>query len=170
MSYDSQRACTVLFGGLHQNIRLGDTWELPSNIASTAATFGTGCGIPALDLSPIANAGPIINTTAQAAVNNVPSPFAFVALGGSRTAIGPFPLPLSLSGFGMPGCDLLQSFDASLPTAPTGPGTATFSLPIPNLPNLMGLHLYLQGWAIAPGVNPASVIVSNGIDWGVGNS
>jgi hypothetical protein len=139
-------------------------------LASAVATFGTGCGIPALDLSPIATAPPIINTTAQVAVNNIPSPFSFVALGGSRTAVGPFPLPLSLSGIGMPGCDLLQSFDVSLAATPTGPGSATFGLPIPNLPVLMGVHVYLQGWAIAPGANPASLIVSNGIDWGIGNS
>jgi hypothetical protein len=47
-------------------------------------------------------------------------------------------------------------------------GTATYSLPLPNWSGLIGLHLYLQGWANAPGVNAGNTIVSNGIDWLIG--
>jgi hypothetical protein len=41
-------------------------------------------------------------------------------------------------------------------------------LPLPNWSGLIGLHLYLQGWANAPGVNAGNTIVSNGIDWLIG--
>jgi len=28
----------------------------------------------------------------------------------------------------------------------------------------------LQGWAVAPGANAGNTIVSNGLEWGIGNS
>ena len=49
-------------------------------------------------------------------------------------------------------------------------GTATFSLPLPNTAGLIGLHLYLQGWAYAPGANAGDMIVSNGVEWLIGNT
>jgi len=70
----------------------------------------------------------------------------------------------------MPGCDLLQSADIlGLGTSPLTPSTLSFSLAIPNLPTLLGFHLYLQAYAFAPGVNPLQIIISNGIDWLLGN-
>ena len=168
MAYDSLRGRIVLFGGC---CYLGDTWEWDSQNLAYALTFGAGCGSPVLDLAPVANARPVIGTTGQAALTNIPSPpaIAFVALGWSRTTSGGFSLPLSLAGFGMPGCDLLQSAEAAAnPTTATGPGTATFSLPLPGIAGLLGLHLYLQGWATAPGTNSGNLIVSNGIHWRIG--
>ena len=117
MAYDSLRGATVLFGGADLNGFLGDTWE--RHHPSTAISFGSGCGSPALVLSQIASARPTIGMTAQAALTNIPASLAFVAVGWSRTAYGPFPLPLALAGYGMPGCDLLQSGEeAALPTTP----------------------------------------------------
>lgn len=171
MAYDSQRGRTVMFGGVTPPAAVfGDTWEWTGGLLGTAATFGTGCGSPALVLSPIANARPVINTTAQAALTNIPSSLAFVAVGWSDSAFGPVPLPMSLAPNGMPGCDLLQSAEAAgISTASTGPATATFSGRLPNWSGLIGLRLYLQGWAVAPGVNPANVIVSNGLEWVIGS-
>jgi hypothetical protein len=172
MAYDSQRGCTVLFGGSGNGNFFGDTWEygLPTPVAATATPYGSGCGSPALTLSPVASARPLINTAAQAALTNIPSSLAFVALGWSRTIAGPFPLPFTLAGYGMLGCDLLQSAEfAALPVTFTGTDSALFSVPVPNIGGLMGLHLYLQAWAVAPGANPGDKIVSNGIEWAIGN-
>jgi hypothetical protein len=160
MAYDSRRACTVLFGGIVGFNTLDDTWDW------TSLVYGTGCGAPALTLVPDPGAPPRINHTAQAALGNIPSASAFVALGLSRAVFGGIPLPMSLGGLGMPGCDLLQSAEAlAWPVTQTGPGTATFSASVPNLTALVGMHLYLQAWAIAPGANAANAIVSNGVDW-----
>jgi hypothetical protein len=169
MAYDSQRARVLLFGGrLYGGLILRDTWDFGQPLA-TAHIYGTGCGSPALDLAPLVSARPIIGTTGQAVLTNVPSSLAFVALGWSRSSFGGFNLPLSLAGFGMPGCDLLQSAEAAaVPTTITGPSTATFGLPLPNLAGLIGLTVYLQGWAVAPGYNPGHTIVSNGIVWRIG--
>ncbi|MBK8100821.1 MAG: hypothetical protein IPK26_27355 [Planctomycetes bacterium] len=170
MAYDSHRQRTVLFGGT-TNVVLGDTWEWNGYWTSIAVAFGSGCGRPALALSPVANGRPSINTTAQVSLTNIPASLAFVALGWSRTVLGAFSLPLSLSGFGMPGCDLLQSADvAALPLSSNGPGAATYSLFIPNSTAYIGLHVYLQGWAVSPGANPSDTIVINGVKWALGNS
>jgi hypothetical protein len=159
MVYDSQHWRTVLFGG-NSSSTLDDTWTWSDGI------FGTGCGNPALVLASIATARPILSMTAQASLANIPSSVAFVSLGWSRFAMGPVALPLTLAGIGMPGCDLLQSADAAaLPVTSTGAGTATFNLPIPNWSVLVGLDVYLQGWAWAPGANSGNAIVSNGLEW-----
>lgn len=166
MAYDDQLGKSVMFGGYNNPAALGDTWEWL--VSSTAAAFGIGCGAPFLDMSSLANALPTINTTAQARLTNIPSSLAFVALGWSRTALGPFVLPIPLAG--MPGCEVLQSSEAAaLPVTPNGHGAATFNLTIPNWPVLIGVHVYLQGWAYAPGANSGNTIVSNGLDWGIGS-
>lgn len=170
MAYDSLRGRVVLFGGYGSgvNITLGDTWEW-TGLPGTASTYGSGCGSPALALSPLGPYLPMIAATARASLVNVPSTLAFVALGWSRTAIGPFALPLPMASWGMPGCNFLQSAEvAALPVTITGPNTATFTLPIPNMSVLIGAQVYLQGWAFAPGVNPGETIVSNGLNWGIG--
>jgi hypothetical protein len=43
-----------------------------------------------------------------------------------------------------------------------------FSLLIPNVSVALGFRCYLQSCAFAPGQNPLSIIVSNGIEWIVG--
>jgi len=147
-----------------------DTFEVVRGPLATASQFGSGCGNPAMTMFPVASAPPAINATAQASLTNIPSTLAFVALGWSRAMVGPFALPFPLVGYGMPGCFMLQSAEAAAqPVAFTGPGTATFSLPLPNWAGLVGLHLHLQGWANAPGANAAQAIVSNGIEWVIGH-
>ena len=69
----------------------------------------------------------------------------------------------------MTGCWMLQSTDVlGQPAASTGLGAATYSLPVPFYASLLGVHVYLQGWAVAPGMNSANIIVSNGLDWQIG--
>ena len=139
------------------------------NVASLVATFGAGCGSPVFDLA--GSSPPVIGTTAQAVLSNAPTPFAFLAIGWSNTFRGSAPLPLPLAGIGMPGCELLQSAEVlGLAATPTGTGTATYDWPLPNLGSLIGLQAYLQGWALAPGQNAAGLIVSNGLEWRIGNS
>ncbi|MSR38996.1 MAG: hypothetical protein EXS02_09185, partial [Planctomycetes bacterium] len=93
MAYDSGRNRTVLFGGYAFGIGpIGDTWE--GGVNASASAYGTGCGSPALTISP--GALPRINTTAQALLTNIPASLAFVCLGWSNTTTGIFALPLSL--------------------------------------------------------------------------
>ncbi|MEZ6036614.1 MAG: hypothetical protein R3F29_03985 [Planctomycetota bacterium] len=152
----------VLFGGFDGSVILGDTWVLGSG-----GVYGAGCGTPPLQLVSDSTAPPQLGQVARAQVLNAPTPFAGMAIGEHRDFIGPFPLPLPLASLGMPGCDLWQSAEiVGLPVVATGSGMQ-FALPIPISPALVGLHLYLQAYALAPGANAASIIVSNGLEWGV---
>jgi hypothetical protein len=172
LTYDSQRGKTVMLGGAEQSGgAFGDAWEWEGLQApqGSASLFGTGCGSPVLSLSPVANARPAINATAQATLSNIPGSLAFVALGWSRTLVGPFALPFPLVGYGMSGCFMLQSSEvAAQPVAFVGPGSATYGVALPNWSGLLGLRVYLQGWAVAPGANPGNAIVSNGLEWVIG--
>lgn len=105
-------------------------------------------------------------------VADVPMPpgIALLAVGLSATALGSTPLPMSLSPFGLTGCNLLQdtAVALALPTDPAVAGTAQAHLPIPLLPWLAGYRLFAQAWAMAPGVNAAGLIVSDGLDFVIG--
>jgi glucose/arabinose dehydrogenase len=139
----------------------------PSVLSSTV-TYGLGCGNPPLDLS--GSSPPIIGTTGQVVLSHAPTTFAFIAIGFSNTILGAATLPVSLAGIGMPGCLLLQSAEVGgLVMTPTGPGTAQYDWPLPNLGGLIGQRVYLQGWALAPAYNAIGVIVSNGVEWRIGN-
>lgn len=173
MVHDPAAGKIVLFGGFVTTtgnpIYLAETWE--RSLWSTATTYGTGCGNPPLVLSPLATARPTIHSSAVVELSNIPSPAAFVSLGWSRANAGTQPLPVPLAYFGMPGCSLLQSAEANAePVTFTGPATGTYSLTVPNWPGLIGLKIYLQGWADAPGANPGGLVVSNGIEWVIGGS
>lgn len=173
MAYDSVRGTMVMFGGAFvagtSFVLLPGTWERTGGFVHTAVEFGGGCGSPALALASDSAAPPVIGATAQAILTNVPS-VAFVAIGFSDTAWGAASLPYPLATFGMPGCDMLQSAElGAVPMTPSGPGMATFGLPVPNSIGFVGLDLYLQAWAPSPGANAAGVIVSNGLHWRVGD-
>jgi len=125
--------------------------------------YGTGC--PGSGGAPptIAGSGPPQIGTLGFSVNlsgTIGGTSAFLILGASdQTWLG-FTLPLNLAIFGAPACSLLASADALFSTA-TGPGgTASQTLPIPNLPGLVGVSAFTQ-WGVidpgAPGALPLSM-------------
>lgn len=166
MAYDELRQRVVIFGGQGQN---PDLWYNGGpTVPALAIPFGSGCGSPALGLTP--GTSPRLGQTASATITSAPTLLAGVALGFSRTTFGPFSLPVSLGSIGMPGCDLWQSADLlGLGTSPLTPSTLSFSLAIPNVTSVLGLHVFLQAYAFAPGVNPLQIVISNAIDWMLGD-
>ena len=169
MVYDSQRNVTVLFGGIDSSFNnLGDTWHwLPSSPGS-ATTYGAGCGSPSLTFTPTTQAD--IGTTATALLNNAPSTVAAIAIGWSNTTYGGSSLPLDLGSMGMPGCQQLQSLNALAEVIVAGSGNVLqYDQPIPNSTIWFGVKFYTQGFCVAPGANAQGVIVSNGIQWTIGN-
>lgn len=136
---------------------------------SSATVVGTGCGSPPLSLSPMPVAPPVVGATARAMIAHVPAAVCLVAAGFNTFQAGPYFLPLALDPFGMPGCVLRQSMDiVDLPTAAVGSGYE-YALQLPNQLTLLGLTVRLQAYAFAPGVNPAQKIVSNRLDWRIGD-
>jgi hypothetical protein len=111
----------------------------------------------------IATAGfPIIGSNLPLVITRVPpgSLATFHVLG--LTAFQP---GLNLSSVGMPTCMAYSSIDFShLAVNPPG-ASVTYGLAIPNQPNLVGLELFAQGFALDPagGHNPFGGLTSNGL-------
>ncbi len=170
MAFDANLGCTMLFGGLRSNLLwLADTWVFGGTPA-TAIAYGSGCGAPPLAVQGESQGRPILGNTASVVVTNPPSPLIVVAAGVSRTTAGAFQLPLPLGGFGMTGCFMHQSGDVlGLGTVPVQNGGLRFALAIPAVSSLVGSRLYLQAYGYAPAANPLEVVVSNGLDWKIGN-
>lgn len=148
----------------------GNTIDVPAPLAPSSATvYGAGCGTPALDFSPAAN--PILGEAAAALVSNAPTSFGGVTMGFSDTHLASLPsLPLDLAFIGMSGCQLLQSNDISgLSLASLTASTMQFDTAIPLQPALLGEHVYLQAYCLAPGENQLQMVLSNGIDWLIGS-
>jgi hypothetical protein len=171
-AYDPRRHELLLFGGMENVVPHGsfpnDTWTLA--VAGAEDTFGAGCpgslGVPTLQTS--SGATPEPGGVLSLDVVNLPMSVAMMAAGFSRTIAGSQPLPLSLAPFGMPGCNLLVSPDATGLLVGSG-HSAHWSLPLPSTPGLLGIELYLQAFAWDPAANAAGITVSNGARCRVGN-
>jgi len=160
LSYDWPRDRFVLFGGF-RNGYLDETWEYDLTGVAQWTVFGPGCpgsqGVPQLRA-----AGPqraILGTSFGLAVTGVTGG-ALLALGFSNTNWNGNALPLSLSGFGMPGCELNVSPDVML-FAPGSGGVAQVALSIPATPGLVGVTFFAQALVPEPGANPFGAVVSN---------
>ena len=87
----------------------------------------------------------------------------FHLLGDSRTGWHSVPLPFDLGGFGAPGCavlaepEIVEGIGAS-----DAAGERRFTIRIPDDLALVGATFYHQVLGLAPGANPAGLIVSNG--------
>jgi hypothetical protein len=165
MVWHDARQQLVAFGGGNGGF-LGDTW---TSDHAGASTYGAGCGNPPLTFEPVAGQRPILGQQCGATIDHAPLAIGGVAMGWSRATYGPFLLPVALSSIGMPGCDLWQSADVlGLVASPLSATSMSFSYAVPAVPSLIGGHVYLQAYAVAPGENPAWLIASNGIDWRLG--
>ncbi|MGB3969887.1 MAG: hypothetical protein WBO45_24345 [Planctomycetota bacterium] len=174
MVYDTARQRLLMFGGAAPGIGLAnDTWVFgypAATVLASAVPYGSGCGNPPLTFAPDAAARPIIGQQAGATIGAAPTLAAGVAMGWSNTFAFPVTLPFDLGGIGMPGCSLLQSAQIiGLAATPSSPTSLSFTAGIPYVPGLLGVHTYLQAYAFAPGQNPLQAIISNGIDWTVGD-
>lgn len=153
------------------NIRASTTagnWVIPDLVVEVPATgftpFGRGCagagGEP--DLAEGAGSSQRIGMTTIASVTNLPA-----GSGGGAMVIGTqgrqlFPgvdLPFDLAIIGAPGCLLWTDLTVVIPVT-YGGGAFGFSVPIPNLPSLVGASVYMQA-AIGDASAPAFFTVSN---------
>jgi hypothetical protein len=83
----------------------------------------------------------------------------------SQLIIGPqLPTPIDLAFLGSPGCLLRVALQVQVPNQVSG-GRATFTLPVPSLPDLVGLSLPIQGSVIDPlrGAGDPFVAMTNGL-------
>ena len=173
LAYDRQRGRVVCYSGHSPNWgpnASGRTWSFEAAGLAIAQPYGVGCGNPPLAATEDPNARPLLGGTLGIDIANVPVGFAFVCVGWSNREFAGAPLPMSLAGIGMPECDLRQSLDVlSLPCSSTSATTARFETVLPTGPQFLGVRLFLQPWALAPGQNAFGGIMSNGIAVTVGS-
>ncbi|MBK9129796.1 MAG: hypothetical protein IPM13_18735 [Phycisphaerales bacterium] len=159
--WDGNLHRVLMFGGDFRNWgALSDTRTYGESVPAVYATAGAGCagqnGIPAL--AP-GTARPWIGETFTMTATGL-SGIAVALLGWSDTMAGPFPLPLELTAFGMPGCRLYVSLDVQQALAPAV-GRAQWSLFLPDRPSLIGLTFHQQVVTAAPGINAAGLVTSD---------
>jgi hypothetical protein len=153
----------VLFGGEDAGgAAHAETWW-HGQFAGVSA-YGSGCGTPPLVLAPVAGSSPLLGQTFPSAMGPVPAGgLPFQSLGFSDTTMNGVPLPLDLTSYQMPGCWLLHDAAALfLPCTLLG-DTATHALAVPNQPAFAGWEVFLQGFVLAPGSNPAGILTSSAL-------
>ncbi|MFO1030146.1 MAG: kelch repeat-containing protein [Planctomycetota bacterium] len=168
MVFDSTRGRMVSFGGTIYSSApfVGATSELLFTVGAVTP-YGTSCGNPTLVLSQ--NLQPGLGRTPHVTVSPMQSSSAYLTIGFANDFYEANPLPLSLDFMGLTGCLLHHSAEVQgIPFAYLGQGMGDLGIPIPNNPFLVGLHLYLQAYAAAPGANPAEFTTSNGLAWTIG--
>lgn len=165
-AFDPVRNRMVVFGGFNgvfngtQMFALADTWEFELGAGAAFATYGAGCagsrGVPS-----IVAQGPSLphaGTTFALQVNNLPlTGPVFLFTGISSSVYGPTPLPLSLGGYGAPGCSILASGEA-LYLLTNVLGSAVWQFPVPHA---LGVSFYNQAFAFDPSANPLGLSASN---------
>lgn len=156
---NSQHSCLIGYTGGNG---VGDPG--PIDLGS-AVPFSTGAGGVPLTLDAAPNSRPAIGSSFALQLSWLPAntQLGLLVLGLSRRQPS-----LELSAAGMPGCFLHVSQDVVSSFAVPG-ATVQVPLPIPNAPNLIGVSLFAQAAAYAPGVNAAGLLTSNGgaIDIGI---
>ena len=118
-------------------------------------------GTPAL--APVASQLPWVGESFDLEITSIPQaalnvPFGLI--GFSKTSWESFNLPRDLAVHGMPGCTQYVSIDFSFILPRVG-GVATWEIPIPNDPGVVGLAFYTQALVFDFGVNALGAVVSN---------
>lgn len=140
------------------------TWELTVTSSATARPYGAGCGSPTIALAPHVGSRPILGQAQLSDVTNAFLGFAAVVWGVTDQSI-----PLDF--LGATGCSLWNGGEMEVGSfcQSTSFSTAQHSLPIPHDWSLLGVHLYLQAWTLAPNFNQLGVVTSNGIELVIGD-
>ena len=129
---------------------------------------GPGCNGSQLFAPLLSLSSPKIGSTAIFSARFVPADvFGFLVLGDSSTNDNGVPLPLDLSGIGMPGCFQRVSLDVAAAMPTQSDNTATLPVFIPTDPLFIGQEYFVQ-YAVSDTVNPGGYVVSNALKVTVG--
>lgn len=105
---------------------------------------------------------PKICQTLKLTLFDIPVDVALLTMGFGTPAS-----PVSLQGFGMPGCSLAINMDAIAGLVGAN-HQAVFQLPIPNKPPLVGLRFYHQALVLDPAANGFGAVVSGAAEGVIG--
>ncbi|HEX5051943.1 MAG TPA: hypothetical protein VFZ65_09240 [Planctomycetota bacterium] len=168
LAYDPASGETIAFGGRDDSQpalqqRKSDTWRLAPVYPASTMAFGTGCAGSLGVLSIDSVDRPWLGTTFHVDwTNTPPASVVVLVLGWSSQVWSGTPLPLALGAIGMTGCSLFAAVDHATPLASAG-GALQQDLVLPNVPAVLGLDLFLQGFGFDATANPAGLTASNGL-------
>lgn len=134
----------------------------PLDLSVRPFWMGGPTSTPALALGNLGSSLPVLGTTFQMQVTNIPAgtPLGVLVLGLNR-------LQTDVAALGMIGCTQYSSIDDQLPFAPAG-SSQTVSLPIPSSAIFLGVGIHSQAVTFSPGHTALGVIASNGGRLGLG--
>ncbi len=129
---------------------------------STYVTTAPGCAgtRPAARLVPLDTPG--IDKVHEVNILDLPQNAAIMVFGWQGTA------PQPLGAIGMPGCSRHITADAAALVVGQN-GWATYRLPIPNWPALVGVHFHNQAIVLDPGANAAGAVASDAAEGVIGH-
>lgn len=171
IAYDAARQECVFFGGQDNFGFYNDTFRCRALSPALVVPFGQGCPANGVvpGLQPAAYHVPYVGMPFRVDLYALPyGQPALLAFGSSRTNWNGAPLPASLAPIGMPGCSLLVAPDGLVPATGSG-AQASLTIAVPNQATLVGLPFYLQGFALAPGSNPANLVATRALDCRIGS-
>jgi hypothetical protein len=155
-------------GFVANGLMLGRVTVHAYDTPATVAAYGIGCQGPNGTPSMAWSGGPVLGTQFQLRCRNLmPNQGGFWLLGWSDTLAGTVPLPLDLAPFGLPGCQVLGSSEASDYFILRG-NIATLTMTIPSWPILAGLRCYAQCTQLEP-TRPGGLVFSDGARMVFGN-
>jgi hypothetical protein len=155
MSYDMARKRMVLYGGSGSILDVQRTWLLGETVPDAAEVYGTGC--------PGSHGTPHLEGFGKPSLGNMSFALDLSSMRPGAPALLAVSTGSASQQFGA--CTLLvDPLPAiSLPAMGNSSGFASVRLPVPEIPNLIGLELYAQGIVFDPTGSFASLAASNGL-------
>lgn len=155
MAYDAVSQRTLMHGGhIFYNFTHSETWEITLPSYSSAHPYGTGCsgsvGVPLLAADPSTRAK--VGSSLRLVLSNIPNNPLNVPFGAYDFQASHFSgmsIPAELSSLGLPGCHALTGAQAiEMLQAAVNTNETSWVLPIPNIPALVNVSVYLQGFVL----------------------
>ena len=157
MTYDSVRGKVVMFGGTASGVGyVNDTWEYDCSDCASIASYGSGCG-SSYPLTLSSNAPTLGSVWHLSLLFAEWAPNYAFFFGDTLYNPG-----LDLGAGGATGC--FAYMNGNLGAVITGDFgfTSSITMPIPNLPQLIGYEFMVQGLTGSTST-PAGFVTSNGI-------
>lgn len=165
-SFDELRGATLVHGGYDGTLNgvRQETWRYQPVHAGSYVSYAPGCRGQAPTV-PQLRSGiglPYLGAEFTLQVSDVlPATSGLLVFGVSRTAWSGVPLPLDLTGIGMPGCKLASSYELSFAGVADANGVMSWSYLVPGTSVLLGATFHNQSLARDPRANAPGFVMTN---------
>lgn len=171
--YDRLRRRTVMFGGWDGTLngQRNELWEYSAVSTGRFDPYAVGCKGGATQWPLLrADAGdPYLSDQFVIRLESVlPRTPTTLALGNSKSSWNSIPLPLDLTGFGMPYCKLAASMEWTANGFADANGVMRWGWQVPPDTRLVGARFYSQAFALDPASHALPFVLSNACEGVIG--